>query len=501
MQASFWSLLLILTFLLPPSLLGQNPLSRETAYRWDTQLRRFDLMQERRFTYDSEGRIVSQTQWALDSLKQLFLSSLAETQYHPGGGTALFENSTYVFPDSLDTYYLARYDEMGYLVQDSFYRNNEQGTALIFARRITNTYRPSGEFASQTLFRWNNQTETYQQEASLDFQYNDEECLTEILTQQNLRFLRQVYERGEDCRVERRVEEVAVSRNGPWQPIEEIKFTYTSFPDSTVLETFFSQWDTLTQDWALRQRTVRVSNLQNQTLRYFSENNSGNLYERQVRYNALGEVSYTRESGTYYEDTVLYSTIYYESEITRISPTEVRIFTKDLLRPVEQQWNQYSWATQIFDSTGRRIKVTQRDSTFNGLDRYTVSEYIEERAHSFYCDGSIATETDFFNGQETRKREYAYRDPVGCPQERISPFEVYPSPVVQWLNVESDALLDERTQLRILDLQGRPVPIQPENGQGLSPRRLLNVRHLPPGYYVLQLVHPNFVQSQKWVKE
>ena len=69
-------------------------------------------------------------------------------------------------------------------------------------------------------------------------------------------------------------------------------------------------------------------------------------------------------------------------------------------------------------------------------------------------------------------------------------FAIYPNPAVEQIHINTDNIAQE---IRVMDINGKEYMRIPF-------RAKVEVAHLPPGYYVIQLIYPDHVESRKFVK-
>ncbi len=143
--------------------------------------------------------------------------------------------------------------------------------------------------------------------------------------------------------------------------------------------------------------------------------------------------------------------------------------------------------------TQRFSENTRKNSTGIETFRDTTSF-----SYAYYCDDLLKTQTIDYGNDFKTKVEYSYLKPADCGEvtDEILPFNLFPNPATNVLNLTSEQFVNNTLSFSIIDAYGKVI-YQQRNYRGIN--QVIAINAFPNGVYFLQLKSQDKIATKSFI--
>jgi hypothetical protein len=270
--------------------------------------------------------------------------------------------------------------------------------------------------------------------------------------------------------------------NNNWEKIQVDSNIYDNFENVT----FRYVENLINNIWTPQTRYITNYNSNNQKTYYVNEYYQNNSWHNNIEniytYNSDGLL--TNEIWNHYvSDTVSNGT-----KKTHIYDAQNNRLNSLLETKSNGLWVNYSKVTYTYDSHGNSITGKYEEWSNNSW----INE-IGEKSNLTYLFGNYTDSTLSFYGVSHRyKATFKQFMNVGINDQTKSEITFYPNPSTDQLSFSN---IPKNTTATILSIDGKQISTMPLNNQNS-----ININTLSPGIYLVRLVNPEGISTQKFLK-
>lgn len=134
------------------------------------------------------------------------------------------------------------------------------------------------------------------------------------------------------------------------------------------------------------------------------------------------------------------------------------------------------------------------EKTDNGIEvRADTTTY----EYEYFCDGLVKSQTTY-SGIANRKVEYTYLSPADCGGiiDEIRPFDLFPNPASDLVNLVSEQFINHSYLISIVDAYGKVIYQVPSSRNS---NQSVDIHAIPNGAYFLQLSSQDQLATQPFI--